>query len=695
MHINRTVVALSLFACLLAPGVPAAAQPDSRFMDIDEVRPGMRGYGLTVFQDARIDTFDIEVLGVLKNIFYAKHDIIMVGVSGPYVDDAGVIAGMSGSPVYIDGKLVGALAYRFGAFPMKPIGGVTPIGHMLAIRDAVENESAPDRNAPGGDGDGPAGQQGDYGPGDLQSDYGPGWPGGPGDFQSDYGSGGSGWPGEPGGAGVGPPSPWPAEDRSEAEFAGHPGTPSGPSGLKPIAVPMALSGFHPMTVSLFERDLRRRGLVPVAGGGSRGVGPSGAVSSGTVSGGTISDPVQAGDAAVPVQAGADTVPEQAGASSSGGKAALEPGAAVSAQLIRGDYNMAGTGTVTWRDEDAILAFGHPFLWTGALNIPMNRAEIITVVPDQTGSTKVGSVADEVGSVLWDHTNGIYGQLGDTAPMIPVELSYVDAGRAPRTYRFDVMMANGWTPMLVNMAVTNTIFANGRASGERTITLGGRIGLRGHPDVVFDDQFSGRASLPALARDVNGVLNFVLDNRFVTPMIESLRIELHSSDERRTAVIEDVWFGSDTLKPGDTLEVLVYLRPYRGGRVVKRFDVTVPKTISGGQVQVLVGSARAVTRHDLNAVPQRYRPTDGPRLIELLNNRRTGNRIYLKMFQGGAGGMLKGREMPGLPPSVLAVMDSERTKGSFIPIREKVVAEETVRTDYVVAGQHWSRLTVKR
>ena len=170
MHINRTVVALSLFACLLAPGVPAAAQPASGFMDIDEVRPGMRGYGLTVFQDARIDTFHIEVLGVMKNIFYAKHDIIMVGVSGPYVDDAGVIAGMSGSPVYIDGKLVGALAYRFGAFPMKPIGGVTPIGHMLAIRDAVETEPAPDRNAPGGDGDGTGGPGGDYGPGPALAD---------------------------------------------------------------------------------------------------------------------------------------------------------------------------------------------------------------------------------------------------------------------------------------------------------------------------------------------------------------------------------------------------------------------------------------------------------------------------------------------------------------------------------------------
>lgn len=647
MYIIQSMVALFLFAGLLSPalpargqsGLPAEAQSASPamdqsaspatvqsaspamvqsagqqagFMDIDDVQPGMRGYGLTVFQDARIDTFDVEVIGVIRNQFYTDHDIIMVGVSGPYVDEAGVIAGMSGSPVYIDGKLVGALAYRFGAFPMKPIGGVTPIGHMLDIREAVESETAPGGNEPGGTPGGMGGGRNGLSPSGLSP------------------------------SGLGP------FDIS-------------PSGLKPISVPMVFSGFHPNTVSLFENELRGRGLVPVAGG-------------------SVAESVTGGSVAGSV---------------TGGDSSLEPGSAVSAQLIRGDYNMAGTGTVTWREEDAILAFGHPFLWTGALNVPMNRAEIITVIPDQTGSTKISSVADEVGSVLWDHTNGIYGQLGDTARMIPVELSYDDVIRAPRTYRFDVMMANGWTPLLVNMAVANTILANGRMAGERTITLGGRIALRGHPDVVFDDQFSGQASLSALARDVNGVLNFVLDNRFITPMIESLRIDIHSSDERSTAVIEDVWFGSETVEPGDTLEVRVYLRPYRGDRLVRRMDVTIPKTVSPGPLQVLVGSDRAVTRHDLNAVPQRYRPTDGPRLIELLNNRRTGNRVYLKMFQGGAGGMVKGREMPGLPPSVLAVMDSERTKGSFVPIREKVVAEETIRTDYVVAGQNWSRLTVKR
>ena len=67
----------------------------------------------------------------------------MVRVSGPYVDDAGVIAGMSGSPIYIDGKLVGALAYSFGQLPKEPIAGITPIGQMLAIQDAVTYDSQP------------------------------------------------------------------------------------------------------------------------------------------------------------------------------------------------------------------------------------------------------------------------------------------------------------------------------------------------------------------------------------------------------------------------------------------------------------------------------------------------------------------------------------------------------------------------
>ena len=643
MDFNRIVGVFSLLTCLLLAVLPGEGQTVDKLMDIDDVKPGMRGYGLTVFQDSTIDTFNVEVLGVMRNIFYTKQDLIMVGVSGPYIDDAGVIAGMSGSPVYIDGKLVGALAYRFGMFPKKPIGGITPIGHMLAIRDAMELEPEPSPN-------GPTGKFDDR----DENREGPWQKGVP--FHPDYS--------------------WMDEGPSNTEYFPHAGQMFGSSSLKPISVPMVFSGFHPMTLTLFENKMRRHGLVPVSGGGVGSVNPAGALHGGS-------------------RGSDDMVEDQTRELSESSSSTLEPGSAVSAQLIRGDFNLSGTGTVTWRDEDAILAFGHPFLWAGALNIPMNEAEIITVIPDQAGSTKISTVANEVGSVLWDHTNGLYGQLGDVARMIPVELSYSDNGRTNENYHFDVMIADGWTPMLVNMAVANTIIANGRSVGERTIKLDGRIVLSGQSNIIFDDQFSGQASIAALTRDINRVLNFVFDNRFITPILESMKIEVQSSNQRKTAVIEDVWFGSDILKPGEILEVKIFLKPYRGDRLVRQLSVPIPKNISDGPVQVLVGSAQAVTQHDMTTVPQRFRPSDGPRLIELINNRRTGNRLYLKMYQGGLGGIVKGREMPGLPPSVLAVMHSERTKGSFIPIREKVVAEEAIKTDYVIVGQKLSRLTIKR
>ena len=607
-----------------------------KFMGIDDVRPGMRGYGLTVFQNSKIDTFEVEVLGVMRNTFYTNHNIVMVSLSGPYVDDAGVIAGMSGSPVYINQKLVGALAYRFGQFPQKPIGGITPISQMLAIREFLDGEEKSDQNRP----------DKIFNSNETNNNS----------FETEFSV---------------------ALDKySSLDSASHMETHPVSHSIKPIAVPLVFSGFHPMTVNLFENEMRRRGLVPISGSGSIGLGNTFAMHGGKSDSHFLNEN-QKDPAAILSHP------------------TLLPGSAVSAQLIRGDFNLSGTGTVTWRDEDAILAFGHPFLWAGALDIPMTQADIITIIPDQAGSTKISSVAAEVGSVVWDHTDGLYGKLGNPAQMIPVKLSYSDFGRSLESYHFDVMMAKGWTPMLVNMAVTNSILTNGWLGGERTINISGQIVLKDYPSVVFEDQFSGQTSMAALAREVSNMLNFVIDNRFMTPILDSIEIEIGSLNQRKTAVIEDVWFSSDILTPGDILEVSIFLKPYRGNRVVKKLKVPIPKNISAGSIQVLIGSATAVTRHDLNTVPQRYRPADGARLIELLNNRRTRNGVYLKIYQDGSGGILKGREMPGLPPSVLAVMQSERTKGSFVPIREKVVVEREIKTDFVIDGQKWSRLIIKR
>jgi SpoIVB peptidase S55 len=100
---------------------------------VSQIHAGMRGVAFTVFQGATPEPMDVEVLGILKNANGPKGDIILVRLGGKNAEYTGVVAGMSGSPVYLDGKLAGALAFRIGEFSKEPIAGVTPIEEMLEI----------------------------------------------------------------------------------------------------------------------------------------------------------------------------------------------------------------------------------------------------------------------------------------------------------------------------------------------------------------------------------------------------------------------------------------------------------------------------------------------------------------------------------------------------------------------------------
>ncbi len=122
---------LAFFAALcLKPGV-LAAQQSPEILPLSQVRPGMQGYAYTIFAGDQIEKFDLEVIGVLDNFFGPKQSIILVQLKGPKVEHTGVVAGMSGSPVYLDGKLAGALSLKLGVFTKEPIAGVTPIQDVL------------------------------------------------------------------------------------------------------------------------------------------------------------------------------------------------------------------------------------------------------------------------------------------------------------------------------------------------------------------------------------------------------------------------------------------------------------------------------------------------------------------------------------------------------------------------------------
>src|SRR5579863_6847247 len=118
---------------LMGAGAPIGrGQDNQKFFPLSEIRPGLKGVGRTIFEGEKIEEFQVEFLGVLKNAIGPKHDVILARLSGGPLEKTGVIAGMSGSPVYVDGKLVGAVALSF-PFSKDPIAGITPIEEMLDV----------------------------------------------------------------------------------------------------------------------------------------------------------------------------------------------------------------------------------------------------------------------------------------------------------------------------------------------------------------------------------------------------------------------------------------------------------------------------------------------------------------------------------------------------------------------------------
>jgi hypothetical protein len=131
--LTRLIIALVLSSASI---VYAGDKPvNTTIMPLKDVKTGMHGVAYTVFQGVNPEPMQVEVLGVLRNMSGPQGDVILIRLHGEKPEYTGVVAGMSGSPVYIDGKLVGAIAYRIGEFSKEPIAGVTPIEKMLEINE--------------------------------------------------------------------------------------------------------------------------------------------------------------------------------------------------------------------------------------------------------------------------------------------------------------------------------------------------------------------------------------------------------------------------------------------------------------------------------------------------------------------------------------------------------------------------------
>jgi hypothetical protein len=124
---TRSRAAIAVLLVCLAAGLPA----QTRTFPVDDLKPGMVATGRTVFEGERLDEFKAHILGVLHNVIGPRRNLILARLEGGPLANTGVIAGMSGSPVYIDGRLVGAVSYSLGQFSKEPIAGITPFDEMV------------------------------------------------------------------------------------------------------------------------------------------------------------------------------------------------------------------------------------------------------------------------------------------------------------------------------------------------------------------------------------------------------------------------------------------------------------------------------------------------------------------------------------------------------------------------------------
>ncbi|MCG3180003.1 MAG: hypothetical protein BIFFINMI_02357 [Phycisphaerae bacterium] len=239
------------------PGTIPADQIADQIMTVDQLRPGMKGYGLTVFAGAHPERFDVEVLSVVRN-WDPQSDVILVKCAGHNLDVSGIVAGMSGSPVYINGKLIGAVAYGW-SFSKEAVGGVQPIAQMLR-NSGMHQEVPPDKQE--------ILPQGAV----ASSARRPAW-------LVD---------------GRKPDRLAPRRDAGSGEVRAASGLAGEPPRLRPLATPLMVSGGSEQAMALLRQKLSGSGFVAVRSGGASGEDPRMADAK-LAAGTTITIPLMSGD----------------------------------------------------------------------------------------------------------------------------------------------------------------------------------------------------------------------------------------------------------------------------------------------------------------------------------------------------------------------------------------------------------------
>lgn len=577
------------------------------FMPVADVKPGMIGTGRTVYAGETLEDFQVQIIATLNNVVAPGRQLILVKLLGARLANTGVIAGMSGSPVYIDGKLVGAVSYALGQFPKEPIAGITPIAEMIADVDspasrtrAASSDLALPKSATAADVFAALRRLMDRA--------------------------------------AAPLSAIPASVVADANLGG--------AVLRPIGLALSMRGFD----AALADDL----------GSALGASPRSTE--------TTARP-QAPQAAT---------------------ATLRPGDPLGVSLLRGDFEMGATGTVTYVDGTRVYAFGHPFLALGPTQMAMTGARVYTVLPSLSSSMKIADLGPAIGVISQDRATAVGGNLGAAPHELDVTLKLVNGAATPRAFAFHIAHDPAMTPLFAYVSILNVLTSYQRQTGVLTVGVTGTASFGQDGRIAIDDLFSGDQALVGVANTVLGPLSAMMTNDLGTALPDALDLTLTVSEAQSGFTIERAWLDTTHPRYGGTHTLHVMLRNYRGQTETRSMPVTMPAS-GPAAVTLLVSDAPTLAALEDKELDPNAAKTIAD-LVSGLNRIRRNNRLYVRLLTSTPGIVIAGRAQPGLPGSTRSVLDADKSVAPT-SINRAIIGAWEDRLNKVVRGSREIALTL--
>lgn len=425
--------------------------------------------------------------------------------------------------------------------------------------------------------------------------------------------------------------PAPAGGTTQTAFNTAPGSPAAPvdtgaMNFQAMDTPLVMSGFAPDAIKLWQDKMAGTSLAMVAAGG---VGGSSDIDS------TVS---------------------------AAAEATLKPGSAISAQLVRGDMEMAATCTITYIDPKQLLACGHPVLQAGTVSLPMTTADVVTTLSSPMNSFKIINTGQTVGAFTEDRESGIRGMLGTQAHMIPMHIA-IDGPEGPRKVNVEVLDLPSLTTQAVLVVLYNSLLQTNESTAESSYHVTGSIDLADYPPAPLDLWASAGGMMPApmqaaLMTGENFTRLYSNDAR--RGAIKSIDLKVQVIPRRlEVELVSARLISGDMVHAGDKIEVEATVRPWQQAERNVRIPIRLPARLDSGNVRILVSDGPTLDR-----TLEQPQPTAKPANVEavLAEAERThsADRVYVSLLAPEPQASMEGNTLTTLPLSVANALESIRT-----------------------------------